>query len=109
VTPLSIEADRAAGTITIEWDDGHRSCYTSSQVRWACPCAECRGEWGRPGRLASLSTLPADEMILTDVQPVGTYAIMPVWGSGHQTGLFSFDYLRQMCTCDVCSRTPQGK
>lgn len=101
--PASIEADRASGSLTIEWSDGHHSVYSAEQLRWACPCAECHGEWGRPGRLAVEEALPAEEMQLIDIWAVGHYALSPVWGSGHAQGIFSFDYLRSICRCDQCS------
>lgn len=94
--PVAIEADRAAGTLTIDWADGQRSVYTATQLRWACPCAVCSGEWGRPGVLASLTALPPEEFQLVDVSVVGSYAICPVWASGHATGIYTFDYLRSL-------------
>ena len=101
--PVGIEADRQGGTLTIEWEDGHRSQYSTVILRWACPCAVCKGEWGRPGRLAGLDALPPEEFVLTDVQAVGSYAIMPTWESGHAQGIYSFEYLRGLCPCEECS------
>lgn len=106
--PREIVADRGEGTISVVWDDGHRSTYTAELLRWACPCATCAGEWGRPGLLAGLSTLPADEFRLEDVRAVGTYAIAPLWASGHNTGIYSFDYLRSLCPCDICTAERAG-
>ena len=102
MVPTRIEADRAAGNISIEWEDGHASRYTVVALRWACPCAECAGEWGRPGRLAAVSELPGDEFRLSDLQAVGQYAVMPVWESGHQSGIYSWEYLRSLCPCPEC-------
>ena len=106
--PLGIEADRAAGTIAIRWEDGHYSVYPARLLRWSCPCAGCKGEWGRPGRLAGLEALPEDEFILDDVRAVGTYAIMPVWRSGHDEGIYSWEYLRSLCPCAACRRSSTG-
>jgi DUF971 family protein len=94
--PVAIEADRAAGTLTIDWEDGHRSVYTARQLRWACPCAVCSGKWGRSGVLGSQPSLPLDELQLVDVSLVGCYALCPVWASGHDTGIYTFDYLRSL-------------
>jgi DUF971 family protein len=52
--------------------------------------------------LSTLSTLPPEETTLADMQAVGTYAIMPVWESGHASGIFSFEYLRSLCPCGEC-------
>ncbi len=100
--PTAIEADRAAGLLTIAWEDGHRSVYGMELLRWACPCAECAGEWGRPGRLTGLQSLPPEEYVLEDVHAVGTYAIMPIWASGHRSGIYSFEHLRSICPCAEC-------
>jgi len=100
--PREIVADRQAGTIDVTWDDGHRSLYTAEHLRWSCPCATCAGEWGRPGLLEGVEQLPPDEFRLADVRSVGTYAIAPRWASGHQTGIYSFEYLRSLCECEEC-------
>jgi DUF971 family protein len=95
-TPIEIVADREAGSLTIRWADGAQTVIAAGELRWACPCAICRGEWGRPGRLEGLAALPEDELRLSDVKVVGTYAISPVWASGHDSGIYSFEYLRAM-------------
>lgn len=101
--PQEIVADRQRGCITVVWDDGHRSEYRNEMLRWACPCATCAGEWGRPGVLSGLQSLPVDEFRLEDVRAVGSYAIAPVWGSGHNTGIYTFEYLRSICDCELCA------
>lgn len=102
-TPLEIAADRAAGTVTVRWDDGHESLYRAAALRWACPCAVCAGEWGSPGRLSTLRILPADDLTLADLRLVGTYGLTPVWASGHAAGIYSFEYLRSLCPCEECA------
>jgi DUF971 family protein len=39
---------------------------------------------------------------LQDLEPVGRYAIKPVWRDGHDTGLFTYEYLRELCPCPEC-------
>ena len=102
-TPTGIHADRAAGSLTIDWADGHRTAYDAHSLRWLCPCAHCRGEAGLPGWLDSAPTLTDQQTRLVDVQLVGNYAICPTWGDGHQTGYFSFALLRARCPCPVCT------
>ncbi len=80
----------------IEWEGGHRSVYAADRLRWACPCAECRGEAGAPGRLDALAELPDEELRLTDVALVGQYALQIGFGSGHGTGIYTFRYLRAL-------------
>jgi DUF971 family protein len=80
----------------VVWEDGQRSAYTGEQLRWACPCAECRGEAGAPGRLAGLNRLGPDELRIKDVALIGQYALQIAFESGHATGLYTFRLLRQL-------------
>jgi DUF971 family protein len=80
----------------ITWEDGKRSTYTGEQLRWACPCAECRGEAGAPGRLDRVKELAAAELQIKDVQLIGQYALQIAFESGHATGLYTFSLLRHL-------------
>jgi len=81
--------------VEITWEDGARTTYTGEQLRWACPCAECRGEAGATGRLARVKTLNDDELKIRDVTLVGQYALQIAFESGHATGIYTFSYLRR--------------
>ncbi len=80
----------------ITWEDGTRTAYTGKQLRWACPCAECRGEGGSPGRLSRVKTLSDEELRVKDVTLIGQYALQIAFESGHATGLYSFSMLRRL-------------
>lgn len=80
----------------IVWEDGSRNTYTGEQLRWACPCAECRGEAGLPGRLSRVKTLNQDELRIKDVTLVGQYALQIAFESGHSSGIYSFGLLRRL-------------
>ena len=80
----------------ITWEDGVHSSYTGEQLRWACPCAECRGEAGATGRLARVKTLNDDELKIRDVTLIGQYALQIAFESGHATGIYSFSLLRRL-------------
>jgi DUF971 family protein len=102
-TPVSINADRAAGRVAITWDDDHLTEYDAVSLRWLCPCAFCRGEAGLPGWLDGAPTLTSEQTSLVDVSMVGGYAIAPTWGDGHHTGFYTFRMLRERCPCQTCS------
>ncbi len=106
--PIAINAQREQGLVTIDWADGHRSQYTSVALRWLCPCAFCRGEAGQPGWLDSMPELSAQQTQLVDLRLVGSYAIAPIWGDGHDTGYYTFDALRASCTCPTCTADRAG-
>ena len=102
-TPVSIHADRAAGSLQIAWDDGHDTTYDATTLRWLCPCAFCRGEAGMPGWLDSNPTLTDEQIRLVDVSMVGGYAIAQAWADGHHTVFYSFTMLRDRCPCETCT------
>jgi DUF971 family protein len=108
-TPARIHADRAAGTLELEWQDGHRTVYSSHDLRWLCPCAFCRGEAGLPGWLDTSPTLTEEQTRLVDVHLVGNYAIAPTWGDGHHTGYYPFRLLRDRCSCPECTSRRAGR
>jgi DUF971 family protein len=101
--PVRIHLDRAAGTLELEWQDGHQTVYGAIGLRWLCPCAYCRGEAGLPGWLDTRPTLTADQTRLEDLHLVGSYAVAPTWGDGHHTGYYPFSLLRERCPCAECS------
>jgi ATP-binding protein involved in chromosome partitioning len=103
-TPVRIDADRGAGTLRLEWTDGHETLYDAVTLRWLCPCAYCRGEAGQPGWLDTNPTLTAEQTRLVDLALVGNYAIQATWGDGHHTGYHTFRLLRDHCPCLACAR-----
>jgi DUF971 family protein len=86
----------------ISWESGHKSSYSGERLRWSCPCAECRGEAGAPGRLSRVDSLPPEELRIHDVTLIGQYALQVAFESGHATGLYTFSYLRSLCDCEEC-------
>ncbi len=84
--------------LALKWDDGSESFLSLEQLRRQCPCAGCRGEVDVMGQLhkpPAMELSPA-AFRLQRVARIGTYAIQPVWGDGHMSGIYSFDYLRQL-------------
>jgi DUF971 family protein len=84
--------------LAIKWDNGGESFIPLEVLRRRCPCAECQGEadllgnvYKNPGQPL---TPPAFQWVRFEV--VGAYAIQPVWGDGHVTGIYSFDYLKRV-------------
>ena len=83
--------------LAIKWEDGSESFIPLEKLRRACPCAGCKGEVDVMGNLYKSPEQPltAAAFRLVRVERVGTYAVQPVWGDGHATGIYSFEYLRR--------------
>lgn len=84
--------------LAIKWADGSDSFVGLEPLRRNCPCAGCKGEMDVMGNLykgPELKLVP-ESFRLTRIERVGGYALQPVWADGHNTGLYSFEYLRAM-------------
>ena len=78
--------------VSIEWADGHRTVYTAAQLRSLCACAHCVDEMSGV-RVHDPASVP-DDLVTSDVQLVGTYAITIRFSDGHHTGIYPFPMLR---------------
>lgn len=88
------------GVLGIEWTDGHKGVYPVRHLRHLCPCAACTDEW-----TGELKLKPDDVPLLIrldDVEPVGRYALRFRFSDGHDSGIYSFTFLRRICGCDQC-------
>jgi ATP-binding protein involved in chromosome partitioning len=78
--------------LSIEWIDGHRTVYSAARLRSLCPCAMCVSE-DTGQRVHDPRSVPAD-LTQTDVRLVGNYAVSIQFADGHNTGIYSFRFLR---------------
>ena len=111
VTPVKVRVLQTTGEgLAIDWKDGHRSRWSFAWLRLACPCASCHEERETQGR-APGEAKPKAATLLPMYQaparpesssPVGNYAISFKWNDGHASGIYSWDYLRRHCQCEVC-------
>ncbi|MCX6896702.1 MAG: DUF971 domain-containing protein [Verrucomicrobia bacterium] len=92
------DMQRIGEELAIRWDDGSESFVPLEKLRRACPCAGCKGEVDIMGNLYKNPELPLipTSFQLGNMVTVGTYAVQFFWGDGHNTGLYSFDYLRRV-------------
>jgi DUF971 family protein len=100
--PHPIEVRRLADEklVRITWSDGHESEYPYAYLRGWCPCAACQGH-GTERRYVH-----AADDALVHIGVVGKYALSLAWGDGHDTGIYSYRYLRELCPCGACQ--PRG-
>jgi len=96
VQPTNIQ--QIGDELALKWDDGTESFISLEQLRRHCPCAGCKGEVDIMGNLYKGPERPLspDAFRLVRLARVGGYALQPVWGDGHATGIYSFEYLKQI-------------
>jgi len=94
--PLDIQP--IGNELAIKWSDGSESFVTWTQLRRACPCAGCKGEMDILGNLYKNPEKPLTPKAfeLVKLEQVGGYAIQPVWADGHNSGIYSFEYLQRV-------------
>ena len=84
--------------LAIKWPGGGESFIPLEKLRRACPCAGCKGETDIMGNLyknPEQKLTPAAFQLVRFIR-VGGYAIQPAWADGHNTGIFSFEYLQRV-------------
>jgi DUF971 family protein len=84
------------GGLRITWIDGQVCHYLAPALRRACPCAQCVNEW--TGQRTLQADAISDHLTILDINIVGRYALNFRWSDGHETGIYSFRYLRELCT-----------
>jgi DUF971 family protein len=102
--PSKITLKRNDKRLEIAWSDGHVCGYALDLLREACPCVECRGgheNMGKPidadSLLLSIPLVKSKSYEIARLEPVGNYALKPTWTDGHDTGLYTWAYLRELC------------
>jgi len=95
----------SANNLTMTWSDEHVSKFDTNYLREHCPCASCQGETVLfQTYVPEKKELLPEHNVVKAISPVGNYAIKILWGDGHDSGLYTFEYLRKLCTCNDCRK-----
>jgi DUF971 family protein len=90
-TQIIEESDRE---ISITWSDDAETNYNAAELRRNCPCASCVNEWTGE-KILNEASVPED-LTITSTSVVGRYALNFHFSDGHNTGIFSFQFLRKL-------------
>lgn len=90
--PTEIELHRASRVLEIAFDDGARFKLPCEYLRVYSPSAEVKGHG--PG--TEVLQVGKEAVNITDIEPVGNYAVRLLFDDGHHTGIFSWDYLYEL-------------
>jgi DNA repair protein RecO (recombination protein O) len=88
--PVRVRAPKGARVFEIHWADGLVGKIPHELLRGYCPCATCQGHSG------TIRFVAGGDLELEEITPVGNYALQLTWGDRHDTGLYSFRYLRAL-------------
>lgn len=99
--PQGINAIRADHIVEITWAADHVARYPMRLLRTSCRCAGCVNEMtGEP--ILNPASVPED-IGIASMQAVGNYAVKFMFSDGHDTGIFSWRHLREICPCPTCA------
>ncbi len=90
--PSAITVKKKTRVLEVIWQDGTQYALPFEYLRVYSPSAEVRGHGGGEGKLE----LAKESVQITQVEPVGVYAVRLHFDDGHNTGLYSWDYLREL-------------
>ena len=99
--PLHLDVSRERG-IAVRWDDGSSAFLDVRTLRRQSPSADAR-ELRSSMAKNPFTVLPSSQgaasgaLAITAVEPVGHYAIRIRFSDGHDTGIYSWKYLRELC------------
>jgi DUF971 family protein len=91
-TPTEIRVTEAGATLNLVYGESESYALAAEYLRVLTPSAEARGHHGQGGRTVAGKA----GVRIAGVEPVGNYAIKLVFDDGHSTGLYTWDYLRQL-------------
>ena len=93
IEPIQVieENDRE---ISIKWSDDKETIYDAARLRRACPCASCINEW--TGEKILKDENVSENLSFSHITIVGRYALNFHFSDGHNTGIYSYKYLRDL-------------
>ena len=92
--PSALTLHKASRTLEISFDDLGSVNLSCEFLRVHSPSAEVRGHGqGQEVLQTGMRTIE-----ITAIEPVGNYAIRPVFSDGHDSGLYTWDFLHSLCT-----------
>ncbi len=92
VTPTEIRLRKNSRLLVVAFDDGNEYEFSFEYLRVHSPSAEVVGHG--PGQ-ETLQT-GKENVEITRIDPVGHYAVRLVFDDGHDSGLYSWDYLHEL-------------
>ncbi len=90
--PTEVKLHQASKVLELTFADGHAFRLPYEFLRVYSPSAEVRGHG--PGQ--ETLQVGKKDVAITDVEPVGHYAIRPTFSDGHDTGIYSWEYLHDL-------------
>lgn len=92
IRPTEIKLHQLSNLLEISFDDGSVFTLPCEYMRVYTPSAEAVGH--APGQ--EILQTGKEEVTFVDLKPIGNYAIAPVFSDGHDSGIFTWDFLYKL-------------
>ena len=90
--PTNIELRKKSRRLIVTFDTEEIFDFSAEFLRVYSPSADVKGH--SPGQ--AVLQVGKEDATIEDVEPIGHYAVRLVFGDGHDTGLYTWDYLYEM-------------
>lgn len=91
--PIDIKLHQLSRRLEVAFDNGMHFVLPCEYLRVYSPSAEVRGHG--PGQ--EVLQVGKEDVNIVGIEPVGNYALRFTFSDGHNTGLYSWDYLFDLC------------
>ena len=113
LNPIEIRREPEFG-LTIAWSDGNKTRIPKEALRKMCPCASCREARGDESHASPLAPKKSSllkviehtrdqELELKEIWAIGNYALGIEWGDGHNTGIYTYEYLQSLANAPTAN------
>lgn len=92
-TPEHVHLHRRSGVLEVTWAGGERCELDAEFLRVHSPSAEVRGH----GRDDAVLQSGKRGVGIREIEPTGRYAIRIRFDDGHDSGIYSWEYLHELC------------
>ena len=90
--PVSINLHKKSRLLEIEYDDGASYKLPCEYLRVYSPSADVKGHG--PGQ--EVLQVGKENVNIDEIEPVGNYAVKLIFDDGHNTGLYTWEYLHEL-------------
>jgi DUF971 family protein len=90
--PTELRLDKSKRTLTVAFDSGERFALPAEYLRVESPSAEVQGHSPAEKQIVT----GKEDVAITAIEPIGNYAVRLAFDDGHDSGLFSWDYLHKL-------------
>src|SRR5690349_3910218 len=94
LSPIMIEP-LSPTDILLSWSNNEKYSVPYVEIRYYCPCAGCVDENSGQRTIQKSSISP--DIRPKSVQLIGRYAVQFIWSDGHDTGMYHYDRLYELC------------